>query len=255
MQPHSSPPPFRHPAAIHAAGPAPGEPRPGDRNEFTDAVARMFEHRERVAPDFAPPLRDDIGVRDDVRVRDDVDDWDAPRASLLKSLVGASALRRALSIVPLAVLGYVIAWFFYFEPSQNVTAKPVVEAKPEVTKAVAPVEPAPPARPVMAEAKPAPMPAPAPTPAPAPAATPVAPAVPAAVAVAASSQPLSKDEIKELQGKLGAVGFTAGPIDGIVGPLTQAALRRYAQSRSLAKPPEATQETLLRLRSETQASQ
>ena len=64
---------------------------------------------------------------------------------------------------------------------------------------------------------------------------------------------MSKDEIKELQGKLGAAGFTVGPIDGIVGPQTQAALRRYAQSRSLAKP-DATQETLLRLRSETQAS-
>jgi hypothetical protein len=208
----------------------------------------MFEHRQQVAPDFAPPLRDDIRVRDDVPTRDDVDEWDAPRASYLKSFVGASALRRALSIVPLAILGYVIAWFLYFEPSQNVTAKPVVEAKPEVTKAAAPVEPAPPARPEVAAAKPAPMPAPA------PAAAPAAPAAPAAVAVAAPSRPLSKDEIKELQGKLSAAGFTAGPIDGIVGPQTQAALRRYAEARSLAKP-DATQETLLRLRAETQASQ
>lgn len=238
---------------MNAAGPAPSGPRPGDRNEFADAVARMFEHRQRLAPDFAPPLRDDTHVRDDVRVRDDVDDWDAPRASLLKSLVGASALRRALSIVPLAILGYVIAWFLYFEPSQNVTAKPVVEVKPEVAQATAPVELPPPARPEVSEARPVSMPAQAPTSAPAPAAMPVAPAAPAAVAAAA--RPLSKDEIKELQGKLGAAGFTVGPIDGIVGPLTQAALRRYAQSRSLAKSPEATQETLLRLRSETRASQ
>jgi hypothetical protein len=198
----------------------------------------MFEHRQRLAPDFAPSLSDDI------RVRDDVDESETPRASFLSSLVGASALRRALSIVPLAVIGYAIAWFLYFEPSQDVTAKPVVEAKPEVIKAAAPVEPPPPARPEVAEAKPAP----------APAATPVAPAPPAAVAVVAPSRPLSKDEVKELQGKLGAVGFTVGPIDGIVGPQTQAALRRYAQARSLAKP-DATQETLLRLRSETQASQ
>jgi pyruvate/2-oxoglutarate dehydrogenase complex dihydrolipoamide acyltransferase (E2) component len=198
----------------------------------------MFEHRQQLAPDFAPSLSDDI------RVRDDVDESETPRASFLSSLVGASALRRALSIVPLAVIGYAIAWFLYFEPSQDVTAKPVVEAKPEVIKAAAPVEPLPPARPEVAEAKPAP----------APAATPVAPAPPAAVAVVAPSRPLSKDEVKELQGKLGAVGFTVGPIDGIVGPQTQAALRRYAQARSLAKP-DATQETLLRLRSETQASQ
>ena len=76
--------------------------------------------------------------------RDEADDWEAPRPSILGSLVGASALRRALSIVPLAVIGYVIAWFLYFEPSQNVTAKSAVEAKPEVIQAAAPVEPPPP---------------------------------------------------------------------------------------------------------------
>ena len=230
---------------MHAAGPAPGGPRPGDRNEFADAVARMFEHRQQAAPDFAPPLRDDVRVRDDVRARDEADDWDAPRPWILGALVGASALRRALSIVPLAVIGYAIAWFLYFEPAQNVTAKSAVEAKPEVIQSAAPVEPP---RPEVVQAKPAPTPAPAATVTP-------ASAPPAAVAVAAPSRPLSKDEIKELQDKLGAAGFTAGPIDGVVGPQTQAALRRYAQSRSLAKPPEPTQETLLRLRSETQATQ
>jgi hypothetical protein len=230
---------------MHAAGPAPGEPRPSDRNEFTDAVARMFEHRQQAAPDFAPPLRDDVRVRDDVRARDEADDWDAPRPPILGALVGASALRRALSIVPLAVIGYVIAWFLYFEPSQDVTAKSAVEAKPEVIQSAAPVVPPPPP---VAEAKPAPTPSPAATVTP-------ASAPPPTVAVAAPSRPLSKDEIKELQGKLGAAGFTAGPIDGVVGPQTQAALRRYAESRSLAKPPEPTQETLLRLRSETQATQ
>ncbi|HYI06788.1 MAG TPA: peptidoglycan-binding domain-containing protein [Reyranella sp.] len=248
MQSHSPPPPFRRPTAMHAEGPAPGGPRPGDRNEFADAVARMFEHRQQAAPDFAPPLRDDVRAREDLRMRDDVrvraeaDDWDAPRPSILGALVSAPALRRALAIVPLAVLGYVIAWFLYFEPSQNVTAKSVVEAKPEAIRAAAPVEPP---RPEVAEAKPAPTPAPAT----------VTPASPPPPAVATPSRPLSKDEIKELQGKLGAAGFTAGPIDGVVGPQTQAALRRYAQSRSLAKPPEPTQETLLRLRSETQATQ
>lgn len=199
----------------------------------------MFEHRQRLAPDFAPPLRDDIPVRDDV------DEWDAPRASWLSALLGASALRRALSIVPLAVIGYAIAWLLYFEPSQNVTAKPVVEAKPEKTQVAAPLEAPPAPRPEVAEAKPAPAPA---------VPTQAAPVPPAAVADAPPSRPLTKDEIKELQGKLGAAGFTAGPVDGVVGPQTQAALRRYAESRSLAKP-EATQETLLRLRSETKASQ
>jgi Putative peptidoglycan binding domain len=226
---------------MHSAGPAPGGPRPGDRNEFTDAVARMFEHRQQSAPDFAPPLRDETPVRGDF------DEPESSRASLLNTLVGPSALRRALSIIPVAVIGYAIAWFFYFEPSQNVTAKPVVEMKPEVTQTVAPSEPAPPARQEAAEAKPAPTPAPAPA-----ATTPVAPSPPQVAT--APSRPLSRDEIKELQGKLGAAGFTPGPIDGVVGPQTEAALRRYAQARRLAKP-EPTQETLLRLRSETQASQ
>jgi hypothetical protein len=240
MQPNSPPPPFRRPAAPHAVGPAPGGPRPADRNEFADAVARMFEHRQQLAPDFAPSLRDDVGLRDDVRLREDPHDPETPRASFLSALVGPSALRRALSIVPVAIIGYGIAWFLYVEPSQKVTAKPVAEIKPEVTQVAAPVAPPPPAQSDVAEAKPAPTPAP------------VAPAV--TVAVVEPSRPLSRDEIKELQGKLGAIGFTAGPVDGVVGPQTQAALRRYAQSRSLAKP-EATQETLLRLRSETQASQ
>ena len=241
MQSHSPPPPpFRHSAKPHVAGPAPGGPRPAEHNEFTDALSRMFEHRQRLAPGFAPTLRDDVPLRDDV------EDWDAPRASLLSSLLGASAVRRALSIVPLAVIGYAIAWFLYFDPSQDVTAKPAAESKPEVIRTAAPSEPPPPERPQVAEAKPAPQPAVVP---------PVAPAAPpTAAAVAPPSRPLSKDEVKELQGKLGAVGFAVGPIDGIVGPQTQAALRRYAEARSLAKPPEATQETLLRLRSETQAS-
>jgi putative peptidoglycan binding protein len=226
--------------ASRVAGAAPGESRTADRNEFADAVARMFEHRQQVAPDFAPALRDDAPVRDEP------DELEAPRVSLLSTLIGASALRRALSIVPLAILGYVIAWFLYFEPSQRVTTKPVVDILQEASRAAAAIElPAP--RPEVAEAKSAPPPAPAPPPV-APAAAPVT------VAAVPPSRPLSKDEIKELQGKLSAAGFTAGPIDGVVGPQTQAALRRYAQARSLANP-DATQETLLKLRSETQASQ
>ncbi|SEO69625.1 Putative peptidoglycan binding domain-containing protein [Rhodospirillales bacterium URHD0017] len=203
----------------------------------------MFEHRQRVAPDFAPPLRDDIPIRDDF------DEPEAPRVSLLSRLIGPSALRRALSIVPLAIIGYALVWFLYFEPSQNVTARPTAEAKPQVTQTVIPSEPAPPARQEVAEAKLPPMPMPAPA-----ATMPVAPSPPPVADAAAPARSLSKDEVKELQAKLGAAGFTAGPIDGVVGPQTEAALRRYAQSRRLARP-EPTQETLLRLRSETVASQ
>lgn len=213
--------------------------RSAERNEFTDAVARMFEHRQRRAPDFAPSHRDDVPVRDEVD--------EEPRASWLSDLVRISALRRALSIVSLAVIGSAIVWFLYVEPPQNVTTESLVETRPEAIQAAIPVEPPAPARQEVAGAKPAPAPAPAVT-------TQIVPASPPAIAAAQPSRPLTKDEIKELQGKLGAAGFAAGPIDGVVGPQTQAALRRYAQSRSLANP-EATQETLLRLRSESQASQ
>ena len=57
MQPHSPPPPpFGRPVAPPGTGRAPGGPQPADGNEFTDAVARMFEHRQQAAPEFAPPL-------------------------------------------------------------------------------------------------------------------------------------------------------------------------------------------------------
>lgn len=229
--------------------PSPPQPplqRPAEYNEFADAVARMFEHRQRLAPDHSRP------PRDDTRVRDDVDQWIAPRASSLSSLVGAPALRRVLMIVPLAVVAYAIAWFLYLEPSQNVTARPVDEARPETARVAAPLEQSAPAGLDVTEAKPASAEV---VTTPAAVAAPAAPVVPPGAAVAADPlRPLTKDEVKELQGKLGAAGFTAGPIDGVVGPQTQAALRRYAEARSLAKT-EANQETLLRLRSETQASQ
>lgn len=222
--------------------PQPPFPRPAEYNEFSDAVARMFEHRERLAPDFSRP------PRDDTRVRDDVDQWTTARSSWLNSLPGAPAVRRLLMLVPLAIVGYTIAWFLYLQPSQNVTATPVEEARPETAQQAGPLQQSAPARPEVAEARPAPAEVVTTL------ATPAAPAAPVAVAAADPPRPLSKDEIKELQGKLAAAGFAAGPIDGVVGPQTQAALRRYAESRSLAKP-EANQETLLRLRSETQASQ
>jgi type IV secretory pathway VirB10-like protein len=204
----------------------------------------MVERRQRLAPDFAPSLRDDSRWRDDAP--DDVDEGEGRRTSLLSVLVGASALRRALAIVPLAVVGYAIAWFAYSNPSQNVTAKPAVEVRRGTIQAAPPIEPPPPAQPEAAGARSVPAPEPAATP-------PVEPAPPPAVA--APPQPLSKDEIKELQGKLGEAGFPVGPIDGIAGPQTQEALRRYARARSLARPPEVTQETLLRLRSESRGSQ
>ena len=189
----------------------------------------MFEKRERLGLDAAqlPPDKDE--------------QWEESSSSFLSSLAPGSALRRALSIVPLAVIGFAAAWYFYFDRSNRTAPAPVVEAKAE------PAQPVPPATP------PAPPPqrveivetAPPPAPPVSVAAVPPAPS-------SAPAQPLSREEIKELQGKLSAVGFSAGPVDGVVGPQTQAALRRYAEARSLAKP-EANREVLTRLRSEPPA--
>ena len=61
--------------------------------------------------------------------------------------------------------------------------------------------------------------------------------------------PLTDNEIRELQSRLAAVGFGPGPIDGVVGPLTQSALRKYAESRAIPNA-EATRDLLSRLRTE-----
>jgi hypothetical protein len=61
--------------------------------------------------------------------------------------------------------------------------------------------------------------------------------------------PLSRDEVRELQGRLKSVGFSPGPIDGVVGSQTQVALRKYADSRALPSA-DPTTAVLTRLRTE-----
>ena len=152
-------------------------------------------------------------------------------------------LSRTLLLAPFVVVGFLAVWYFRPEPPQPVPAKPlpvkrVAEVNPEVREPVdVPKRPPPPVRQEVVEVKPVAVP------------EPVAAAPPPAEVPAA---PLTKDEIKELQGKLGAVGFGPGPIDGVVGPQTQAALRRYADARGLANP-DATRELLSRLKAESSA--
>jgi hypothetical protein len=86
---------------------------------------------------------------------------------------------------------------------------------------------------------------------PTPIARPIAAAtVPATASVKAGvSIPLNSSEARELQGRLKATGFDPGPIDGIVGPLTTDAARRYGAARTLAAQ-EPGRNMLARLRSE-----
>lgn len=45
------------------------------------------------------------------------------------------------------------------------------------------------------------------------------------------SKPLDARGISELQTRLGRLGFSPGPVDGVAGPTTAAAIKRYQQSR------------------------
>ena len=46
-------------------------------------------------------------------------------------------------------------------------------------------------------------------------------------------QPLSADEVREAQAWLNAFGFYSGPLDGLAGPQTMAAVRRYRIARKM----------------------
>ena len=45
--------------------------------------------------------------------------------------------------------------------------------------------------------------------------------------------PLRRDEVRDIQTRLRAFGFNPGPLDGIAGPATQAAVMHYQQNREL----------------------
>lgn len=59
--------------------------------------------------------------------------------------------------------------------------------------------------------------------------------------------PLSRSQVKALQEALNARGFDSGTADGVLGPATRAALRRWQQSAGLAADGFATVELLQRL--------
>jgi len=49
----------------------------------------------------------------------------------------------------------------------------------------------------------------------------------------AEEPPLQRDEVRDIQARLRAFGFNPGPLDGIAGPATQAAMMHYQQNREL----------------------
>ena len=95
-----------------------------------------------------------------------------------------------------------------------------------------------------------------PAPAVAPEASPAAPAPPvnsppqpaAAAPQIDENAPLTPGEVRDLQARLKALGFDPGDIDGIPGPQTAAAIRRFEASRSLTPAGGVDRRTLQRLK-------
>jgi len=66
----------------------------------------------------------------------------------------------------------------------------------------------------------------------------------------AGDKPLGKAEREELQRRLGALGFEAGGVDGIIGNATKAAIRLFQKTRAMAADGHADLALLERLRQE-----
>lgn len=62
------------------------------------------------------------------------------------------------------------------------------------------------------------------------------------------SQPLDRRGIVELQTKLRSLGFSPGPIDGVAGPMTLLAIKRYQQSKGHPQTATVDDELLKQLR-------
>jgi peptidoglycan hydrolase-like protein with peptidoglycan-binding domain len=54
----------------------------------------------------------------------------------------------------------------------------------------------------------------------------------------------SEEQVKQVQEKLSGMGYDVGPVDGIVGPKTQSALREFQQDKGLQATGELNSQTL-----------
>lgn len=120
------------------------------------------------------------------------------------------------------------------------TSPPALSGDRVPTGIVAAPAPAAPPPPVAAPATPNPSPSPSDDRAQtgtaiaaAPAAPPPAAATPPAPEPSAAAAQIPTAEVREVQGRLRAMGFNPGPIDGSVGPLTENAAKQYQRARGL----------------------
>ncbi len=89
------------------------------------------------------------------------------------------------------------------------------------------------------------------TAAPTAAASPPAAAAPAAPDPRAAAAQILTAEVREVQGRLRAMGFNPGPVDGSVGPLTENAAKQYQRARGLEVTGAVDRNLLAQVRQET----
>jgi len=207
----------RLPAAAPNLGAA---ARPSER-QFEQSLAglsRSLGERAALHPD---PVAEAAARRAAVQAQIRAEDQ---RLKLILGVAGA-----AVAAVCLAA-----AIVFFAGPFDPRAAAPVVAARAQPPTATPAAEPSPspaPASPppvqiaAVAPAPPAAAAAPAPVADPPPVSVPPASTPPAA--------PLAREDIKEIQTRLLAFGFNAGPADGNAGRMTEGAIMNYQQKRGL----------------------
>jgi peptidoglycan hydrolase-like protein with peptidoglycan-binding domain len=89
------------------------------------------------------------------------------------------------------------------------------------------------------------------TAAPPAAASPPAAVAPAAPDPRAAAAQIPTAEVREVQGRLRAMGFNPGPVDGSVGPLTENAAKQYQRARGLEVTGAVDRNLLAQVRQET----
>lgn len=214
-----------------AAGPSLGAAaRPSER-QFEQSLAglsRSLGARAALHPD---PVAEAAARRAAVLVQIRAEDQ---RLKLILGIAGA-----AVAAVCLAA-----AIVFFASPFGPRAAAPVVTAHAQPlaadpSPAPAPADPSPPPAPASpppvqtAAVAPAP-PAAAPVADPPPVSAPPVPAPPISVPPAAPSPArLAREDVKEIQTRLLAFGFNAGPADGNAGRMTEGAIMNYQQKRGL----------------------
>jgi hypothetical protein len=218
---------------FHKASPI--SPANADDDFANSLAAKLAARSERLrAGAFSTPAPD-------IDPREATDRFSSLLASIRVGHIGVGFLLLML----LAGAAVVAVWGVPFQPSEPLPSSHIEQAKAAVPRADAMPGKAPPPTSAPVVSPPPAASSPAPSSEPPPASS--APRIPLVAPV--KSAPLKADEIRELQGKLKALNFDPGPADGVVGPMTLSAVRKYSEARAMTNA-EATRDLLVRLRSE-----